>query len=180
MKNWSSVDRMGRGVSMGIQYLWISTWSAADLGDAYTKIPNCMQLIFKLSSSSLLLNKFPNFLNLFTWTRLKTFRIMEDKVASMICNLMLNIMSTPLTICCMSEGISILLHFWLTSIDGTRCLTEGVNFLPKSCWICWSGLGISEVASCLPNIYTVTLKTVPMFGHPEEIDQTCNEIKLNN
>ncbi len=28
--------------------------------------------------------------------------------------------------------------------------------------------------------YTVTLKTVPMFGHPEEIDQTCNEIKLNN
>ena len=57
-----------------------------------------MQLILQLGCSRLLLNEIPNNLYLLLCTRLKTFGVMENKVASFICNPMLNIMYTPLTI----------------------------------------------------------------------------------
>ena len=51
-----------------------------------------MQLIFQLGCSRLLLNEIPNNLYFLLCTRLKTLRVMEDKVTSFICNLMLNVM----------------------------------------------------------------------------------------
>ena len=87
---------MGRGLSIGIQYLCKHGQLFGQQRD--TKIPNCMQLIFQLGCSRPLLNEVPNNLYLSLCTRLKTFRVMENKVASFICNLMLNIMYTSLTI----------------------------------------------------------------------------------
>ena len=57
-----------------------------------------MQLILQLGRSRLLLNKVPNNLYLILCTRLKTFRVMEDKVASFVCNPKVNVMYTSLTI----------------------------------------------------------------------------------
>ena len=56
-----------------------------------------MQLILQFGCSRLLLNEVPNNLYLLLCTRLKALGVMEDKVASFICNLMLNIMFTSLT-----------------------------------------------------------------------------------
>ena len=61
-------------------------------------LPDCMQLIFQFIFGRLLLNEVPNNLNLFLCTRFKALRVMEDKVTSIICNPMLNIMYASLTI----------------------------------------------------------------------------------
>ena len=85
---------MGRGLSMGIQYLQETRSDSTVKG--WSKIPNCMQLIFELSFSSLLLNELPSNLQFPSWTRFKTLGVMEDKVTSRVCNLMLNIMQASL------------------------------------------------------------------------------------
>ena len=61
-------------------------------------IPNNMQLILQFGCSRLLLNEVPNNLYLLLCTRFKASWIMKDKVASFICNLMLNVMFTSLTL----------------------------------------------------------------------------------
>lgn len=50
-----------------------------------------MQLIFQFSCSRPFSNELPNMLQLLSCPRLKTLRIMEDKIAPMVCNLVLNI-----------------------------------------------------------------------------------------
>src|SRR5258705_13377940 len=60
-------------------------------------IPNCMQLISHLNCSGLLLNKPPNSLQLLTCTSFKSLRVMEDKVPSRVCHLVLNVMYASLT-----------------------------------------------------------------------------------
>jgi len=67
-----------------------------------------MQLIFQLSFCSFLFNKFPSHLQFLSCTRLKTLRIMEDKVASIVCNLMLNVMYTSLSSLNMFDYASLL------------------------------------------------------------------------
>ncbi len=56
-----------------------------------------MQLIFQLSFCSFPFNEFPSHLQFLSCTRLKALRIMEDKVASIVCNLMLNLMYASLS-----------------------------------------------------------------------------------
>ena len=55
-----------------------------------------MQLILQFMCCRSLLNEVPNNLNLILCTRFKALRVMEDKVASIICNPMLNIMNASL------------------------------------------------------------------------------------
>ena len=86
---------MGRGLSMGIQYLWQEARSDSAV-KGYSKIPNCMQLLLQLSFCRLLFNKLPSNLQFLSWTRFKPLRVMEDKVTSRVCNLMLNIMHASL------------------------------------------------------------------------------------
>ncbi len=60
-----------------------------------------MQLILELSCSRPLFNEIQNNLQLLPCTRLKTLRVMEDKVAPFICNLMFNFMNASLIACIM-------------------------------------------------------------------------------
>lgn len=62
-----------------------------------------MQLLTRLRIGPLL-NEFPNILYLLVSTRLKSWRIVEDEVASRICDLMLDIMHTSLESCMLTEG----------------------------------------------------------------------------
>ncbi len=55
-----------------------------------------MQLVFQLSFSRLLFNELPSNLQFLSWTTFKTLRVMEDKVTSRICNMMLNMMQASL------------------------------------------------------------------------------------
>jgi hypothetical protein len=55
-----------------------------------------MQLIFQFNCNGPLLNEFPNNLQLLACASFKTLRVMEDKVASWVGNLVLNIMYAPL------------------------------------------------------------------------------------
>jgi hypothetical protein len=89
---------MGRVLSMGIQYLKMSISSPYYEQMQRCLLPNCMQLMFQFIFGRLLCNEVPNNLNLFLCTRFKALRVMEDKVASIICNSMLNIMYASLTI----------------------------------------------------------------------------------
>jgi len=57
-----------------------------------------MQLVFQLSFSRPLFNELPDNDQFLSCTRFKTLRVMEDEVASIVCNLMLNIMQAPLII----------------------------------------------------------------------------------
>ena len=97
------------------------------------KIPNCMQLILQFGCSRLLFNEVPNNLYLLLCTRLKTLWVMEDKVASFVCNLMLNLMYASLIIYNQKvrQSLSIVKN-WLTSIDGIKWVSEGSNFPPRS------------------------------------------------
>ena len=88
-----------------------------------------MQLILQLGCSQPFCNEVPNNLYLLLCTRLKTLWVMEDKVASFICDLMLNIMYSSLMIQC-NQSISIVNH-WLTSIDGIKWVSEGFSLLPR-------------------------------------------------
>ena len=67
-----------------------------------------MQLIFELSCGRPLLDEIPNNFQLVPCTRLKTLRVMEDKVAPFICNLMFNIMNTSLIVACVTVSASLL------------------------------------------------------------------------
>ena len=109
-----------------------------------------MQLISQLSCSRSLLNEFPNNLHLLTCTSFKAPRVMEDKVASRVGNLVLNIMYAPLNI---NGWKYICFTMQLTSIDGVKCVaevaedadedigegfkcvSEGTGFLLKSCFM---------------------------------------------
>ena len=64
----------------------------------HANTPNCMQLILQLWHRRPLFNEFPNIFQLLSGTRFKALRIMEDKVASIICNLVLNVMYASLMI----------------------------------------------------------------------------------
>ena len=55
-----------------------------------------MQLVFQLSFCRLLFNELPSNLQFLSGPRFKTLRVMEDKVTSRVCNLMLNIMQASL------------------------------------------------------------------------------------
>ncbi len=55
-------------------------------------------------------------LQLLTCTRFKTLRVMEDKVASMVCNLVLNIMYTSLMIIALSYARHVYIKFDLPQL----------------------------------------------------------------
>ena len=125
-----------------------------------------MELIFQLSCSRSFLNEFPSNLHLLTCTSLKTPRVMEDKVASRVGNLVLNIMHAPLYI---NEWKYICFTIQLTSIEGVKCVDEDVgegfkcvsestDFLLKSCFMdslnrCFTlglGVGLASALSSTP------------------------------
>ena len=84
-----------------------------------------MKLILQLSFCRLLFNEVPSNLQLLSRTRFKTLRVMEDKVTSRVCNLMLNIMQASLFPLHVIEYIvhpNIIIQF--TSSDGIKCISD--------------------------------------------------------
>ena len=94
-------------------------------------IPNCMQLILQLGCSRLLLNEVPDnlYMYLLLCTRLKTLWVMEDKVASFICNFMFNIMYTSLTFE-WNQWVLSASMYRLASMDGIKWVSQGSNSWP--------------------------------------------------
>ena len=84
----------------------------------YCLLPDSMKLVWEIGIFTFLLNKSLYFLNLIITTSFKTFRIMENEVASRKCDLMFNIMIPSLLQRMLAE-------FWdldrmLTFFDGVR------------------------------------------------------------
>ncbi len=93
-----------------------------------------MQPIVQLSCSGSFLNKFKDNLHLPAYTSFKALWIMEDEVASKVCNLVPNVMYPSLNI--VSYQWMETFTPWLTSIDGVKYVdgaeiddvTDGVEF----------------------------------------------------
>ena len=121
LKNSSSADRRGRDPSMGMQYLSNIYQLDKNMIDVMVRVPDCMQLISQFKCRRLFLYEVPNSIHLLTCTSFKPLRIMEDKVASRVCNLVLNVMYSSLKITyfsCQSHSCcAIYVH---TSIDGAK------------------------------------------------------------
>ena len=121
LKNSSSADRRGRGLSIGMQYLLNFGQLVIRLQKSKAQIPYYMYLIFQFSSSWLLLYEIPNMLQLLNCTWFKTLGVMEDKVTSRVCNLVFNIMYASLKFCC-------ILHRWpcISSVDLPQLMASDV------------------------------------------------------
>ena len=81
---------------MGMQYLSNIYQLDKNMIDVMVRVPDCMQLISQFKCRRLFLYEVPNSIHLLTCTSFKPLRIMEDKVASRVCNLVLNVMYSSL------------------------------------------------------------------------------------
>ena len=89
---------------MGIQYLQDHGQPAILITN--TQIPDCMQLLTQLTCIRPPIDESPDIVYLFICTRFKTWGIMENEVASRVCDLVFNIMYTSLQSCCRSIELS--------------------------------------------------------------------------
>ena len=124
-------------------------------------LPNCMQLILQFGCSRHLLNEVPNNLYLLLCTRLKALWVMEDKVASFICNLMLNVMYSSLKIqlvqskCIHSKSLTHL-NWWYQMIQKASLLHLGGTEYEK----------VHGISSNLPASLYMVMGCVP-FATPQ-------------
>ena len=93
-----------------------------------------MQLILHFNCRRPLLNEFPNYLHLLASTSFKALRVMKNKVASRVCNLVFNVMYAPLNLVAY-QRMEIHASMQLTSIEGVKCVKEGAGFLLSSCFM---------------------------------------------